>query len=781
MASSTESEIHSSPDTGLKNKPMSTARKLRIPKACYPCYKRKVKCDKTSPCSLCVKRGYAHLCTFTHPPTSKARISPPQPATSREIWQSKKTIRHSHCCDPPNTVNPTSTTGNLVIAESGNVLIDTQEWQHIQDKLTILSQSIHSLRSQLEIPGASRSASSTEPSPKPSPVPLEVTSSTSTTLSPTPLPTIDEEKAEGVRTRNALGGSPVHCGSESVTAFLLEKSHQQSVFRQDSVLSQLALDNQSATYPFLDLWSSNITSYSNESVCAALPEDSICRRLLCYYHDVRLTLYPVIANFDQFQKDIHALLSHRTLQGLCGNNSIDSAAPYGFSISFVGILFAVLASGCQVSDFTKKERSSMCQLYISCAYQCLRNANFLSQPNMESIQTLLIIGDVLSYNMNPGVAYVTFGMAQRMALTLGLHAESFVFKDPGTTRRQELWWTMAWQDSHFGLSYDRPIETLSASPQIPRAEDSKPGMRGYFETMCSVISLVLQLLREETLVGSKINDHTIPEYKVELDKILADAAPYLRSEDYCFTLKNHVERLTLKLRSSYLVSEICRRSLKQTDGKLGLAPHLCQECIDSLLSTIEAYIEMHEIIPHASRSWIHLHSAISSAFLLSVDEGAQTEPSVWAMLEKLEKVFSDLTTAENSPDQLSHSPDSGREWSPFSATNGFIANNGHFSDTTNNMRSHGQTFMLCDFPLGADSLMFGGGGFHSQMMPESDGGVEFLAGTLNSLRKINAAFRTQKANDTKPKVVEKKAGACCMTRNREASSAPCHSRARNYV
>jgi hypothetical protein len=340
---------------------------------------------------------------------------------------------------------------------------------------------------------------------------------------------------------------------------------------------------------------------------------------------------------------------------------------------------------------------------------------------------------------------------------------------------------MAWQDSHFGLSYDRPVETLSATPQVPRAADSRPGMRGYFETMCSVISLILQLLREETLSEHKINDHTIPAYKVELDKILADAAPHLRSEDYCFTLKNHVERLTLKLRSSYLISEICRRSLKQTpsdDGKPVMAPHLCQECIDSLISTIEAYIEIHQIIPHGSRSWIHLHSAISAAFLLSVDEGAQTEPKVWVMLDKLEKVFCDLTSADNSPDQLSHSPNSGREWSPFSNT--AVNSNSMNDNLVENLPSFGKTFMLSDFPLGADSLMQGGS-FNPPAMPSSSGSVEFLVGTLNSLRKINAGFKVQMAQaTTKPIVVEKKAGACCMSRNRDRNSAGCYSRKRSY-
>lgn len=35
--------------------------------------------------------------------------------------------------------------------------------------------------------------------------------------------------------------------------------------------------------------------------------------------------------------------------------------------------------------------------------------NFLSQPSIEAIQTLLIIGNVLSYNMNPGISYVLLG------------------------------------------------------------------------------------------------------------------------------------------------------------------------------------------------------------------------------------------------------------------------------------------------------------------------------------------------------------------------------------
>ncbi|KAJ5761787.1 uncharacterized protein N7511_005169 [Penicillium nucicola] len=39
-------------------------RQEREPKACYPCRKRKVKCDGTQPCRTCLKRNHPQICTF---------------------------------------------------------------------------------------------------------------------------------------------------------------------------------------------------------------------------------------------------------------------------------------------------------------------------------------------------------------------------------------------------------------------------------------------------------------------------------------------------------------------------------------------------------------------------------------------------------------------------------------------------------------------------------------------------------------------------------------------
>lgn len=321
---------------------------------------------------------------------------------------------------------------------------------------------------------------------------------------------------------------------------------------------------------------------------------------------------------------------------------------------------------------------------------------------------------------------------------------------------------MAWQDSHFALSYDRPAETLAPNPQIPYKQGTGPGNRGYFETMCRVISLTLQLLREATISAARIKSTAISEYKKELDHILADAAPYLRSEDHCFNITNHIERLTLKLRSSYLISEICRRSVKPNNcpGQRTTSTSLCTACVESLINTVEAYVELHEIIPHGSRSWIHLHSAISSSFLLAVDEGSQSNPEVWSALEKLENVLVDLTSADEH-DAYASSPES------LSGITPPFRRSSHQSvgtDFPTPMQFSGQTDMLYDFPIVPEVAMT------DDVETSRPANVDFLTRTLDALRKINAGFSAQKASvsledgrSTKNADGEKGTGSCCTS------------------
>lgn len=211
---------------------------------------------------------------------------------------------------------------------------------------------------------------------------------------------------------------------------------------------------------------------------------------------------------------------------------------------------------------------------------------------------------------------------------------------------------MAWQDSHFSLSYDRPSTVAVSQPDIPDRPESKPGNRDYFETMCRIISLTLEVVR-----GRMITPHfhmsfkSMQTYKNRIQQFLAEASPHLRERGYCKTPMDHLQRLALGVHSSYITSELCRPALKaEADKDDPLQPVVRRYCVEHLISTVESYIELHSYSTHASRAWITLQRAISCAFLLAVIEEGRTEPKVRGLLHELEVIISERATAEGGYD-----------------------------------------------------------------------------------------------------------------------------------
>jgi hypothetical protein len=211
---------------------------------------------------------------------------------------------------------------------------------------------------------------------------------------------------------------------------------------------------------------------------------------------------------------------------------------------------------------------------------------------------------------------------------------------------------MAWQDSHFSLSYDRPSTTAVSQPDIAYREGSKTGDLSYFETLCRVISLALEVVRIRMLSPhAQISLESIQAYKERIQRIMIEARPYLREAAYCSTPTEHLERVVLKLHSSYFSSELCRPALKpMADFSDDSVASMRQTCVVNLMTTVEAYIEMHNISSHAARSWIALQRAISSAFLLAVIEEAKLDPNVWSLLRQLESIIAQRASTERAYD-----------------------------------------------------------------------------------------------------------------------------------
>ncbi|KAK5229169.1 hypothetical protein LTR99_008618 [Exophiala xenobiotica] len=625
-------------DAIIRNK-----RKVRDPKACYACHRRKVKCDRNLPCDSCIKRDHPELCSYERP-TKKRRIALPG-----AMGQHEGTPFDGH---------------DLALQTGPNVTVPREQWER-------LNRELQRLRTQVKSESLSPGGPHTE------------------TDDPNPAGTLsrsDETEREGIHAPSNQMGT-MHLGSRSVLAYMMGLGRSQTTqdtarsLLEENILPKLGLDNESATYPFVDLWSTASSMQDVSGLCKAIPDDELCREFFVAYRDVAGTMYPVVPDAASFEDTLTFMLSNRA-RALRDHIELDTNKPYGVSLPWLSLVFAVFASGSQCADRPAKERELTSQVYICCSYQALRMSNFLTHPCLETIEASLIIGNVLSYNMNPGVAYIFLGMTLRMAFSIGLQINSNHFTEAEKWTRRRIWWALAWQDSHFAVSYDRPTSSVMCIPDIPYGKFSSPGDRSYAESMFAIIRLTQQIVRERLLhPRSYMTWDTIRKHTDEIASIVTQAAAHLRDRNQCYTMTQHLERLAFKLHSSYIISELCRPALKDpsfssADGGIISTPtdspggrrntshgssqsglptpvldptaraQYRRECVQALEGAVAAYVEIHNLSKFAARSWIGIQRAISAAFLLGTLPDTSQDPQRLTLLRDLERVIGQRTTED---------------------------------------------------------------------------------------------------------------------------------------
>lgn len=212
---------------------------------------------------------------------------------------------------------------------------------------------------------------------------------------------------------------------------------------------------------------------------------------------------------------------------------------------------------------------------------------------------------------------------------------------------------MAWQDTWFSLSFDRPSTIPISQPVIPYQLNSRPGGRTYFETKCRIISLTIEIVRERMFGGYlQVKISTIVDYMERIQQILRDSQPYLRFPDCCRTLTQRLQRAFLTMQASYISAELSRSTLH---SNVSPAQHhllvLQQECVANLIQTVKSYIEIHSIDARASRAWIAFQRCVSCAFLLAVTKCSRSDPVVKPLLQKLEVILTEHATEDVFSDQ----------------------------------------------------------------------------------------------------------------------------------
>lgn len=246
-----------------------TKRKARDPKACYPCHARKVKCDRNLPCDGCVKRDHEDLCSYERPSKKQSQAfqgSPIASSATVPMPNQDQPTKYSYN-DPPTQMKPRPEVNQPIgPVDGGRVSIAREEWDNVRNRLREMESTISSLRVGLE---------RAEDGPTSSLETGSVQSGDARSRSKAASP-----EREGIHAANTLGKGTVHLGSRSVLAYILNNqsgSDQLQALLEGGILPKLGLDNESATYPFVDLWSSDMSTFDITAVCSALPTDQQCR------------------------------------------------------------------------------------------------------------------------------------------------------------------------------------------------------------------------------------------------------------------------------------------------------------------------------------------------------------------------------------------------------------------------------------------------------------------------------------------------------------------------
>ena len=257
---------------------------------------------------------------------------------------------------------------------------------------------------------------------------------------------------------------------------------------------------------------------------------------------------------------------------------------------------------------------------VCCSFECLRITNFLSQPHLESIQALLVIGNVMSNNMNAGTAWSLLGLTIRLAQGLGLHRRC----PPHVALervipRSKVWWAVIWQDSLISITYDRASATTAGDLDTMAMPQDYTNIGAYHAVMYPLFKVGLDIIRARSTTTNVFQDlyARIVQQRDEITSIMRDVPEYLRDSRICTSKRETLEHWGLYLHSSYLLSELYRPSLSPSQDS-ELAKAFKQPCIDNLTNTVEAYIGISNITAFARQSWAALHRALSSALLLGI-------------------------------------------------------------------------------------------------------------------------------------------------------------------
>ncbi|KXT00605.1 hypothetical protein AC578_3145 [Pseudocercospora eumusae] len=282
-------------------------------------------------------------------------------------------------------------------------------------------------------------------------------------------------------------------------------------------------------------------------------------------------------------------------------------------------------------------------LLILLPFTFRRFTNFLSQPHIESIQALLIIGNVMTNNMNAGTAWSLLGLTIRLAQGLGLHQAC----PPAITTdvvfpRSKVWWAIVWQDSLLSITYDRNASLDVSTMPMPQHFGV---VSSYHASMYRMTKVGLDIVRDRARATSS-REHVarINQHREEIANIMRDAVEHLRDSRKCTSSRETLEHWALYLHTSYAMSELCRPAVSPRTSS-ELVKGFKAVCVENLVNTVEAFLGLNNITFFARQSWAAVHRALSSALLLGILGEHRTNERARKLIGRFITLMSDVTSS----------------------------------------------------------------------------------------------------------------------------------------
>ena len=297
-------------------------RKAQGQRACEPCRQRKVRCSYETPCQTCLSRGHPDLCVY-EAPLKRVQI---QVVANRAAEELENSI-------------PAQSELDQIHAKLGvleKAVLDIQ--QSIRQLTTAVGRLTQSGRGEIALDAAAGAEVSAGAQP------------------------------EGIYANGDMMGETVYLGAQSVPAMVMELSKRRDNAQDalyNSVLPIFGLDNETATYPFVDLWGlPHGSPVRIQQLSTMLPKDADCLEYFRYYRDTAHVIFPAIVDIEHFESELTNFLILRDSDeiGIIANED-GKQEVYGKSLNWLGLLFATLASGCQCSALSRKQRQLTSQVY----------------------------------------------------------------------------------------------------------------------------------------------------------------------------------------------------------------------------------------------------------------------------------------------------------------------------------------------------------------------------------------------------------------------------------